>query len=88
MADVRLRVAGSSIESHSVAPDNLNPLRNDAVEAAISRVLDAEVAARAAVAGARARSDGNRRARARNRAPRSHCTPIAAFTGFAPHSPR
>jgi hypothetical protein len=33
-----------------VAPDNLNPLRNDAVEAAISRVLDAEVAARAAVA--------------------------------------
>jgi hypothetical protein len=36
-----------------VAPDNLNPLRNDAVEAAISRVLDAEVAARAAVAAAR-----------------------------------
>jgi hypothetical protein len=37
-----------------VAPDNPNLLRNDAVEAAISRVLDAEVAARAAVAGARA----------------------------------
>ena len=36
-----------------MAPDNLNTLRNDAVEAAISRVLEAEVAARAAVAGAR-----------------------------------
>jgi len=37
-----------------VAPDNLNPLRNDAVEAAISRVLESEVAARATVADARA----------------------------------
>jgi hypothetical protein len=36
-----------------VAPDTQNLLRNDAVEAAISRVLDAEVAARAAVADAR-----------------------------------
>jgi hypothetical protein len=37
-----------------VASDNLNPLRNDAVEAAIGRVLESEVAARATVAGARA----------------------------------
>jgi hypothetical protein len=36
-----------------VVSDNLNPLRNDAVEAAISRVLESEVSARAAVAGAR-----------------------------------
>ena len=36
-----------------MAPDNLNTLRNDAVEAAISRVLEAEVAAGRAVAGAR-----------------------------------
>jgi hypothetical protein len=39
-----------------VVSDNLNPLRNDAVEAAISRVLESEVAARAAVAGARAQA--------------------------------
>ena len=37
-----------------MASDNLNPLRNDAVEAAIARVLESEVAARATVAGARA----------------------------------
>jgi vacuolar-type H+-ATPase subunit H len=36
-----------------VAPDNLNPLPSDAVETAISRVLNAEVAARASVADAR-----------------------------------
>ena len=36
--------------------DDLNPLRNDAVEAAISRVLESEVAARAAVTGARAQA--------------------------------
>ena len=36
--------------------DDLNPLRNDAVEAAISRVLESEVAARAAVSGARAQA--------------------------------
>jgi len=37
-----------------VASDNLNPLRNDAVEAAISRVLESEVAAHAKVTGTRA----------------------------------
>ena len=37
-----------------MAPENLNPLRNDAVEAAIARVLESEVAARAKVTGARA----------------------------------
>ena len=37
-----------------VSDENLNPLRNDAVEAAISRVLESEVAARANVAAARA----------------------------------
>lgn len=36
--------------------DNLNPLRNAAVEAAISRVLESEVAARGTVAGARAQA--------------------------------
>jgi hypothetical protein len=37
-----------------VASDNLNPLRSDAVEAAITRVLESEVAARTAVTAARA----------------------------------
>jgi len=37
-----------------VVSDDLNPLRNDAVEAAISRVLESEVAARAAVTEAHA----------------------------------
>ena len=36
-----------------MAPDNLNPLRNDAVEAAIARVLETEVSARAAIAAMR-----------------------------------
>ena len=37
-----------------MASDNLNPLRNDAVEAAIARVQESEAAARATDAGARA----------------------------------
>jgi len=36
-----------------VAPDNLQPLRDDAVEAAITHVLEAETAARADVVRAR-----------------------------------
>jgi len=36
-----------------VAPDNLKPLRDDAIEAAITRVLEAETAARADVVRAR-----------------------------------
>jgi hypothetical protein len=48
----RLRVHGKP----PVASDNLNPLRNDAVEAAITRVLESEVAARAAVTAARAQA--------------------------------
>ncbi len=47
------RVADWRIRKLSVAPDNLKPLSDDAIEAAITRVLDAETAARADVVRAR-----------------------------------
>jgi hypothetical protein len=49
----RFRVAHKRTRTVPVAPDNAKLQSNDAVEAAITRVLTAEVAARDAVAGAR-----------------------------------
>lgn len=53
VAGERICVADSRIWKLTVAPDNLQPLRDDAVEAAITRVLEAETAARADVVRAR-----------------------------------
>jgi len=53
VAGEHICVADSRIRKLSVAPDNLKPLRDDAIEAAITRVLEAETAARADVVRAR-----------------------------------
>ena len=53
VAGERVCVADSRMRKLSVAPDNLKPLRDDAIEAAITRVLEAEAAARADIELAR-----------------------------------
>ena len=53
VAGERICVADSRMRKLSVAPDNLKPLRDDAIEAAITRVLEAEAAARSDIARAR-----------------------------------
>ena len=65
-----------------MASDNLNPLRNDAVEAAIARVLESEVAARAKVTG-KYDKKGHRFVEldalvvANGRTPLAHCNHVA-----------
>ena len=53
MADKHLCAADTRMGKLFVAPDNLKPLPHDAVEAAITQVLEAEADARTAVVGAR-----------------------------------
>jgi hypothetical protein len=53
MTGAHFRVADTSIGKLFVAPDNRKPLPDDVIEAAITRVLEAEASARADVASAR-----------------------------------